>query len=188
MIGIMAENLLDAINELTGRLTAAEAQLATERARHAAMASEFEKIATGTHPGYWMLEPGDVLFRVAETRHVRYGEWFCGAHGDLDCWYNRYESVDEYQVYRRIDAPADAASGGKNHIADAGKMVAPSPHVETGGQEAFNWLEVRLARHCNPDEVVIAASRFRSDKLTDASAIKILDMLSASQADQKGNP
>jgi hypothetical protein len=93
------------------RAEEAEQQLATERARHAAMAADYEKIATGTHPGYWMLEPGDVLFRPTQTRHVRYGEWFCGAHGDLDCWDTRYESVDEYQVYRRIDAPADATKG-----------------------------------------------------------------------------
>ena len=95
---------------LLERAESAEAQLATERARHAAMAADYEKIATGTHPGYWMLEPGDVLFRPTETRRVRYGEWFRDVYGDLDCWDSRFESSDECKIYRRIDAPADAAS------------------------------------------------------------------------------
>jgi hypothetical protein len=76
------------------RAEEAEQQLATERARHAAMAADYEKIATGTHPGYWMLEPGDVLLRPT------------GVH-----WREKVQGFGTYPIYRRIDAPADATKG-----------------------------------------------------------------------------
>ena len=100
-----------AVEELEARVNELRKQLATERARHAAMAADYEKIATGTHPGYWMLEPGDVLFRpTGEVRKVRDREWLRNGDDRFIC-HRGYLTVSKFPIYRRIDVPADATKG-----------------------------------------------------------------------------
>lgn len=148
VISVMVDNLQDAVAELVEQLKAAEQQLATERARHASMAAEFEKIAAGKHERYWTMEPGDVLLRPSgEVRKVRDGEWFRKGD-DRYIRHDGYLTVSKFPIYRRIDAPAAAEP-------------LPPPVSEQEGERFFveprnNWREVDVLERVGKTTFVIA--------------------------------
>jgi hypothetical protein len=112
--------LVAAAQMLDHELQAAEQRAADIETRHKNMAAEFELIAAGKHPRYWTIEPGDVLFRRdgKERKPIR-GEFFGVVGGDVIRASWDFDSR-EFPIYRRLESPA-------NQIADAGKMVEPSP-------------------------------------------------------------
>ncbi len=131
------------VDKLDDELDEIKRQLATERASHANMAAEFELIAAGKHPRYWTLEPNDVLYRPTnETRRAVKGEWYLYDGADFQkC--DRPQTVFQYPIYRRIDAPADAS---KEQAIDP-KMI-PVFAAKTDGTPLTTDEAVALAEHC----------------------------------------